>query len=210
MKLQQIFTKEVGILIFLILGALLAISPAGEKTFQRFSAQDIANSILSQSDYVTAEQLADWLINKKPGITIIDLRRKDEYLQYHIDGAEHIPLGQLFTPENLRWLRRTKTLVLYSNGDRYSAQAWVLLKALGIDSYFLLGGLNYWAKAILNPTPPDDLSSDSEVLQFDFRKAASRYFNQGGIAVQQNQPKVQKPKKRRIILQESEEEDEGC
>ncbi len=210
MKLKQLFTKEVGILVLLLLGFLLAISPAGEKKFQRFSPQDIINSILSQSDYVTAEQLADWIINKKPGITIIDLRRKDEYMQYHLEGAENIPLGQLVSPENIKWLRRTKTLILYSNGDRYSAQAWVILKTLGINSYYLLGGLNYWAKAILNPNPPSDLSSDTEVLQFSFRKAASQYFNKGGIGVTAAQSKPQKPKKRHIVLQEAEEEDEGC
>ena len=70
----------------------------------------------------------------------------------------------------------------------------------------MLGGLNYWADAILNPEAPLDLAADPEVLDFQFRQAASDFFKQGGnVQVEQStekapdtpMPKFQLPKRKK-------------
>jgi hypothetical protein len=86
-----------------------------------------------------------------------------------------------------------------------------MLKQMGIDSYVLLGGLNYWVSAILNPEPPDDLVADPEVLDYQFRKSASEYFNKGGISVDKNEKQEQKqvaPPK--IKFKRKKKAEEGC
>jgi 3-mercaptopyruvate sulfurtransferase SseA len=83
----------------------------------------------------------------------------------------------LFDRESLEMLRNDLTVVLYSNGGTHAAQAWVLPRQLGIESYVLLGGLNYWVEGILNPEPPSDLVADSEIEKYQLREATSEYFD---------------------------------
>lgn len=188
MKLHTFFNRQTAVIMLLMLGALLAISPAGLRKTSPGSPAEIAAAITSESDHITAEDLAARIIDKDPDLMIVDLRPAEEYQRYHIPGAINIPLSRLFEAEFLEQLDENKTTVLYSNGGAHSAQAWVLLKQAGIDAYTLLGGLNYWAEAILNPGQPGDLAEDSEVLQYQFRKSASGYFNRDGVEIQQPSP----------------------
>ncbi|MFQ5709028.1 MAG: hypothetical protein ACE5HO_16345, partial [bacterium] len=75
----------------------------------------------------------------------------------------------------------------------------------------LMGGLNYWAKAILNPQPPGDLVADPEILQYQFRKSASSYFNGGGgVSKQQAATKPARPKFRPKLNLKKKSAEEGC
>jgi rhodanese-related sulfurtransferase len=207
--LKEIFNRKTAAAFLLLSGLFLAISPAGLREASNISPKEIMTSIISKSDHVSAEQVAEWIINKRPDLLIVDIRSSDEYNQYHIPGAVNLPLAKLFESESLELLNDDFIIVLCSNGGTHAAQAWVLLKQLRIDSYVLLGGLNYWAQAILNPQPPDDLVADQEILQYQFQKAASEYFK-GGIPIEENKtqneikpiPKT-KQKKRKAA-------DEGC
>lgn len=192
MKFQNFFNRQTAVIMLLTLGALLAISPAGLRKASVSSPAEIAAAITSESDHITAEDLAARIIDKDPDLLIVDLRPAEEYQRYHIPGAINIPLSRLFEPEFLEQLDEDRTTVLYSNGGAHSAQAWTLLKQTGIDAYTLLGGLNYWAEAILNPGKPGDLAEDSEVLQYQFQKSASAYFNQSRVDIQQK-PAGQSP-----------------
>ncbi len=210
MKLDQVFNRRFGAALLFILGGLLALSPAGMRKSIRISPRDLATAIISKSDKVTAEEIAHWLIDKRPDILLVDIRTTEEYQKYHIPGAINLPLARLFEPESLDQLDQDKTIVLYSNGSVYAAQAWVMLRQLGIESYVLSGGLNYWVQAILNPKPPGDLVADEEILQYQFRKAASRYFA-GGAAVATAQQQTSKPKPVvKFKLKKKKKVDEGC
>ncbi len=211
MKLKQMFTRQCGAGMVLLLGLLLALSPAGQRTTLKSSPKDIALAIISRSDHVTAEEVADWLINKRPDILLVDLRTSEEYQQYHIPGAINIPLAKLFDEEYLYQLDPDKIIVLYSNGGTHAAQAWVLLRQLGIESYVLLGGLNYWVQAILNPQPPDDLVADEEILLYEFRKAASQFFTGGKAQIQSSeQQKARTVPKPKFKFKRKKKADEGC
>jgi rhodanese-related sulfurtransferase len=180
MKWRALLDRRFAMALLLILGALLAFSPAGTKKVSTFSPQDLAAAITNESDHIAAEELAKWLIDKKPDLLVVDMRSSEEYSQYHIPNAVNIPFTKLFEPEALEKLRAEQTVVLYSNGGTHAAQAWVLLKQMGIESLVLLGGLNYWAVAILNPKAPSELVADSEILKYQFQKSAAGYFAPGG------------------------------
>jgi rhodanese-related sulfurtransferase len=180
MKWRALLDRRFAVVLLLILGALLAFSPAGTKTASTFSPQELAAAITNESDHIATEELAKWLIDKKPELLVVDMRSLEEYSQYHIPNAVNIPFTKLFEPEALETLRGDQTVVLYSNGGTHAAQAWVLLKQIGIESYVLLGGLNYWTEAILNPKAPSELVADSEILKYQFQKSAAGYFAPGG------------------------------
>lgn len=84
-----------------------------------------------------------------------------------------------------------------------------MLQQYGIQSYVLLGGLNYWSEAILNPEPPQDIVADSEILRYQFRKAASGYFNKGETSKQVNSD-TKSTVKPKLIFKKKKKAEEGC
>jgi rhodanese-related sulfurtransferase len=211
MSVQNVFNRKTAVLLLLIFGALLAISPAGMRKATTLSPREVASDVINRSDHITAEELAALIIDKDPNLLIVDLRSAEEYNQFHIEGAINIPLSQLFEQESLDMLSPDYNIVVYSNGGTHSAQAWVLLKEMGINCYTLLGGLNYWAEAIMNPEPPDDLAADSEILQYQFRKSASGYFNNGTTIEQETkESNTPPPAPKRTFKRKKKSGDEGC
>lgn len=180
MNWRMLLDRRFGVTLLILLGVLLAFSPAGTRKAATFSPQALAEAITNESDHIAAEELAKWLIDKKPDLLVVDMRSAEEFAQYHIPGAVNIPFNKLFEPDARETLANDKTIVLYSNGGTHAAQAWVLLKQMGIESLVLLGGLNYWTEAILNPKAPNELMADSEILKYQFQKSASGYFAPGG------------------------------
>lgn len=180
MNWRLLFDRRFGAALLILLGVLLAFSPAGTRKASTISPQVLAEAITNEADHITAEQLAKWLIDKKPDLLVVDMRSAEEFAQYHIPGAVNIPFNKLFEPEAQETMAGDNTIVLYSNGGTHAAQAWVLLKQMGIESFVLLGGLNYWTEAILNPKAPNELVADSEILKYQFQKSASGYFAPGG------------------------------
>lgn len=180
MNWRMLLDRRFGVALLILLGVLLAFSPAGTRKASTISPQELAEAITNESDHLAAEELAKWLIDKKPDLLVVDMRSAEEFAQYHIPSAVNIPFNRLFESEARETLSNDKTIVLYSNGGTHAAQAWVLLKQMGIASYVLLGGLNYWAEAILNPKAPNELVADSETLKYQFQKSAAGYFAPGG------------------------------
>lgn len=198
MNWRMLLDRRFGVALLIFLGVLLAFSPAGTRRAASFSPQALAETITNESDHIAAEELAKWLIDKKPDLVVVDMRSAEEFAQYHIPGAVNIPFHKLFEAEAHETLSTGNTIVLYSNGGTHAAQAWVLLKQMAVESHVLLGGLNYWVEAILNPAPPSNLAADSEILKYQFQKSASGYFAPGGAiaapadsAINPVKPKVQ-------------------
>lgn len=212
MALDSVINRRFGVLLLIILGAFLAISPAGLRRPSNFSPKELTATIISRTAYVTPEDVAAWIIDKRPDLLLVDLRTPDEYQQYHLPDAINIPLAKLFDKENLELLNdKQYNIILYSNGSTYASQAWVMLKEMGINTYVMEGGMNYWAQAILNPHPPGDLASNDEVSRYQFRVAASNFFNNGGVAVQTAQSSQPQPTHRKkIIRRKTKTADEGC
>ena len=73
---------------------------------------------------------------------ILDVREDVEWAHGHIEGAAHIPLGQI--PARVDELPAQRTLVVCKMGGR-SAQAVAYLQAKGLDVVNLHGGMLEWA-----------------------------------------------------------------
>lgn len=151
--------------------ALFAGDPyTGTKT--TIDAQEMALMVEKQVDHVSAEELADWIIQARADYRLVDLRTENEFNAYHIPGAENIPLAQLMTAD----LQRNEKLVLYSAGGIHSAQAWLLLQARGYKSvYMLFGGLDEWKEKILFPQIPADATAE-QIKQYEKSKEVCKYF----------------------------------
>ena len=210
--MKQISLKQIGVIIALTLGFILAFSPVENKPVSGTDFTILAESINNRKDHITAEQLGQLIIDKDPGFQIIDIRDQSDYLNFHIESAINIPLQTLFSKENLEFIDPEKLVVLYSNGGTHAAQAWVLLQQMGYgNTTVLLGGLNYWVDVYSNPTPPEGVYADSEIFNYQFQVSAGKYLmgNTKAAGKTQEKPepvKIHIPKRKK----KAKAADEGC
>ncbi|MGO4106633.1 rhodanese-like domain-containing protein [Paenibacillus sp. YAF4_2] len=89
----------------------------------------------------TPQEVAAKLINGEK-LYLLDVRETDEWTYGHVEGAKHIPLGQL--SERLHELDPSKeTIVICRSGNR-SGLACELLSEKGFNVVNMTGGLNAW------------------------------------------------------------------
>ena len=82
---------------------------------------------------------------QRGSIHILDVREDDEWLAGHIDGAQHIPLGEL--GERVAELPKETRIVAVCRSGGRSGAAVRGLKQLGYDAENLDGGVTAWTKA---------------------------------------------------------------
>ncbi|RCK77542.1 MAG: hypothetical protein IGBAC_1851 [Ignavibacteriae bacterium] len=182
----------------LLLGiiAIFAGNPYKD-AYAKIDTKEIALIIQKELDHITAEELADWIIQGKSDYRLIDLRSEKEFEEYHIPTAENIQLTML---SDYTFLPAEK-IILYSEGGIHSAQAWFLLVAKGYrNAYMLKGGLEEWKDKILFPTISQNPSPD-EVKHFEKIKEVSKYFGgspqtgkEENVTIKQTLPKLEMPK----------------
>jgi len=151
-------------------GAIFAAPYPGSKV--TLDARELALVVGTEADHVEAPELAAWIIENRADYRLVDLRTEKEFATYSIPTSVNIPMSVL--PE--AGLGRQEKLVLYSEGGIHSAQAWMLLKALGHKSvYMLKGGLDEWKDQVVFPVLADD-PTPAQRARDERLKAMSAFF----------------------------------
>jgi len=154
------------------LGAVALFAAPYSGTKVTLDAKELALVVGTEADHVEAPELAAWIIENRADYRLIDLRSEAEFAQYHIPTAQNVPLNVL-TDSGL--LRQEK-LVLYSEGGIHSAQAWMLLRAQGYKSvYMLKGGLDEWKDQVVFPAVADN-PTPTERARDERLKSISAFF----------------------------------
>lgn len=78
-------------------------------------------------------------------LQILDVREPFEWKMGHIEGAQHIPMGEI--PTRLDEIRDDKSLVAICRSGNRSAQVTQFLRDKGFEIENLDGGMKAWAKA---------------------------------------------------------------
>ena len=142
----------------------------------KINEKDIALSTVGNADKVLVTDLADWIIKGKSDFELVDLRSEEKYNEYTIPGSQCIPLPQISSSE----LLRNQKIVLFSDDDVASSQAWFILKSKNYKGVYILdGGLDAWKEKVLFPKAPLNGSKD-KLVQFEKMKEVAKYF--GGQA----------------------------
>ena len=196
---MKLVGKQIGVLVALVLAAVILFLPAQDSKKYRFDPQTIARSIEESEDQIDPTTVSQWIIEGRRDFMLIDIRGPGAFEQGHIKGAENIPLSQLLQKDTLDELPQDKLMVIYSNGSSHAAQAWLVMKTAGFDSYMLEGGFNYWNKVIMNPKVPAGEVSDDEILRYKTRLAVKGYFGGDTTAVSSQVASLDKPKTKKII-----------
>jgi rhodanese-related sulfurtransferase len=185
--------KKLGLLAFVLgLIAVFAGNPYSGNSVT-LDAKELALIVDKTVDHVSAEELADWIIQGKSDFKLLDLRTEKEFNEYHIPNADLVPLAEL----NEYPLLRNEKIVLYSEGGIHSAQAWMLLRAKGYKAaYMLFGGLEEWTDKILFPKLAQNATPD-QIAIFEKMKEVSKFFGgspQVGGTAEEVSTKKQMPK----------------
>jgi rhodanese-related sulfurtransferase len=157
--------QRLGVLA-LALGALAVFANVAPGPVVEVNARELLTSVDRREDHVTPGELAAWIIEGRADYRLVDIRDQKAYAEYHIPGAESVPLATVLDGA----LARTDKIVLYGDGGIHAAQAWMVLKGRGYTRvYTLLEGLDAWKDEVLFPVMPQ---SPTPEQQAHFERAA--------------------------------------
>lgn len=155
--------------------ALFAGDPYGGTTI-KVNEKSLALSTVDNSDKVSVTELADWIIKDKSDFELVDLRSEEKFNEYSIPNARCVPLPQISSAD----LRRNQKIILFSDDDVVSSQAWFILKSKNNKGVYILdGGLNAWKEIVLFPKAPINGSKEN-ITEFEKMKEVAKFF--GGQA----------------------------
>ena len=180
------------IIIFILAGGTLFLHNKPEK--QPASPKELLWDITQPTRYMSTDQVANLIIQKNPTLELIDVRSPKEYSQFTLPNAINVPLDSLASSSSLQYFGIPGTkVILFSNDDILSDQAWVLLRRQGFKgNYVMKGGLNLWMNTIINPKAPAETSPETAIEQYHFREGARLYFTGAKVeATATSKPKIE-------------------
>ncbi len=186
--------------ILIMLAGGLVLLPKYEK-HEGITPETLLSNAVSPERYISTDELADRIINNDPSLLLIDVRDENDFKKYTLPSAINIPLNKVLEEDSEPYLDQDEyDVILFSNDNFYSDQAWILCNRLGYENlYVLKGGINTWFNTIINPKKPTENMASTEFKLYSFRKAASMYFGvayPGKITKKSNTSKsVTTPKK---------------
>jgi rhodanese-related sulfurtransferase len=156
----------------LALGALAVFANVAPGHTVKVDARELLTGVERQEDHVTPPELASWIVEGRAGYRLVDLRDEGAFSQYHIPGAQNVPLPTILDGA----LARTDEIVLYGDGGVHAAQAWMVLRGRGYRKVRTLrGGLDAWKDEVLFPVAPASPTGE-EQARFERAAQVARFF----------------------------------
>jgi rhodanese-related sulfurtransferase len=90
--------------------------------------------------------------DRRGELQILDVREDEEWAAGHIDGAVHIPLGQL--PQRIGELDAQRPVVTVCRSGGRAGRAADLLTSSGRRAAVMDGGMQRWGARAFPPAPP--------------------------------------------------------
>lgn len=166
--------------ILIILSAGLVLLPKYEKNVG-IKPETFLLNIMSREHYISTDKLANRIINQDPTILLVDVRSKAEFDEFSLTNAINIPLPDLLKKDYESYLNQEALdIILFSNDNYYSDQAWSICNRLGYKYIYVLnGGLNAWFSTIIDPVLPKETDPKADFDLYNTRKASAMYFGVG-------------------------------
>lgn len=179
--------------VLLVLAGSLVLLPKYEKQ-EGINPEELLSNAISPERYITTDELADRMINRDPSLLLIDVRDESDFKKYSLPNAVNIPLQNIFNEDSEPYLNQDQyDVILFSNDNFYSDQAWMLCNRKKYKNLHVLkGGINTWFNTIINPKQPTENMASNAFELYTFRKAASMYFGVAYPKKIQKQPVVSK------------------
>jgi rhodanese-related sulfurtransferase/uncharacterized membrane protein YedE/YeeE len=164
-------------------GLFLLFLPAQPRSnWHEVSPEKILTTMSNQQHLTGIDEVAYSLVNGKDRpILLIDVRSEDDFAQFSLPGAINIPLRQILDHRYESVLRTSnKKVILYSNSNTLSTEAWMIATRAGIGELTVLaGGLNGFVQTIFQEEHATDSYDLNLVHKERFREEAKKYFLSG-------------------------------
>ncbi len=170
-------SREILSVIVLVLGLTAAMFPNKKNDSIALTEKEMLQQMLLESNYISADELADRLINADPSIRLIDVRRLTDFKD-PLPGAINVPIDSIFR-ENYAYLFDQSLVknIIYCQDDALSTQVWMMTRQLGFaNNYLLKGGLKVWDQTILNPKYPVSSAAQEDFDLYNKRMASRLFF----------------------------------
>jgi rhodanese-related sulfurtransferase len=125
---------------FLSLAVLSAEVGDRPSSLVTLDLQVLAAAIDNEDDHLAPDELRTMLSSGR-GVQVVDLRDSASFYASRIPGAMRSTVARVLNIPTTHGI----PIILYSDGGIHAAQAWMLLKAKGVQEvYTLLGGWEAW------------------------------------------------------------------
>ncbi len=135
----------VGLVTFAASTIVIGMPTTEDKYALVAEAKDTA--LASRDVQIDPGELLDTVANDTLKVVMLDVRPEAEYNQFHIAGAQNVPLAQVnaLVPELHAQQALNTVFVLMSNDEKAATEAWKVLSAESVPNvYILAGGINAW------------------------------------------------------------------
>ena len=118
-----------------------------------------AAAVGSANTRVEPLELARWIRDRRPGLTVWDVRTEAAWEDFHVPGAALVPPGDILAVEAPP---RFGTLVVYGADGAASAEAALLLRLDGLSDVRALDrGVLGWLDEVMMPIVPDSIPPEN-------------------------------------------------
>jgi len=202
-------SKRYIVLAILLIGLAFGLTQLPEKPARpALTPEKFLIEINDPARFLSTDLIAKRMIERDPGLFLVDVRTPDQYEEYALPGSVNIPLEELLNAAWVDYLDQdAMDIVFYSNSDIYADQAWAFSVQQGYSNlYVMKGGVNEWFRTIMQPEPPLETDPIIDFEKYSFRKGASQYF---GGTPSETSAKAPVKKKEVVVRKKKKKEAEG-
>lgn len=165
-----------ALLVFAALFLIFAGQPDHEQRWNWIEQQE--NLKLQKREvYIHPGELLETMNDQMVYTRIIDVRSEEDFNLFHLKDAYRMPAAELRERKTLKWFLEAPdntVIVLLSNGETASTEAYMILKAMGVSNVYILErGINNWLAYF--PLPHEAAQKIPGVLP-DRESLAYRFF----------------------------------
>jgi len=134
----------------IVVVAIVVVFAAGLLTLQKpeikysLSPEAVIEMLGDSSNYISPERLQSLLEQNDGKSLLVDIRNSIAFDKSHIKDARNIPVRELFTKQNLTFLKSAEkggqTILIYGESPRQANGPWILLRQSGFDNIILVNG----------------------------------------------------------------------
>ena len=128
---------------------------------------------------MSADKLANEIVNKYYAMNIIDVRSPEEFEAYHLPLAINIPFDQMMERRyEPVFKQRLKTNVFYADSDTLVRMACLKARYIGkSDNYVLKESAQEFRNMFFEAEPPPADASKNEIEVYTFRNISAEKMN---------------------------------
>lgn len=135
-----------AVMLVLIAGLLVFFEQPDPEQKWDYLASEYEPRLQQRTVYIDPAELLHLMNDKYINLIIYDVRNEQDWNQFHLVDAEHMPLEKLAGQrKHLESLAENAVIVVVSNDEIQSTRAWKHLIAIAKpNAYILEGGINNW------------------------------------------------------------------